>query len=119
MPDIAQLFIAKAWAQAADAPAAAPATAGSTAMSFLPLLLILVVFYFLLIRPQQKKLEAQEAMVKALKKGDEVITNGGFVGTVASLDDDYAMLKIAEGVQVKIVRSTIAGLAADAKKKKG
>ncbi len=117
MIDITQLFVGTAWAEAAQAPGL-PVTSGSTLMSYVPLFLILIVFYFFMIRPQQKKLQQQEAMIKALKKGDEVITTGGFVGTIAKLDDDYAMLQIADGVQVKIVRSTVAGLVAEEPKKK-
>ncbi|MFA6279921.1 MAG: preprotein translocase subunit YajC [Bdellovibrionales bacterium] len=120
MFDHINLFIAKAFAAEGAAPvvdaAAAPDTQ-STLMRFAPLFLIFFVFYFLLIRPQQKKLEAQTALLKTLKKGDKVLMNSGIVGVVAKLldDDKYVMVEIAKGVDVKVLRSTITELADDTK----
>ncbi len=114
------LFIAKAFAAEDAAPvveAAAAQDTQSTLMRFMPLFLIFFVFYFLLIRPQQKKLEAQTALLKSLKKGDKVVMNSGIVGVVAKLLDDnhYVMIEIAKGVDVKVLRSTISELADETK----
>lgn len=73
-----------------------------------PLVLIFAVFYFLLIRPQQKKMKDHRAMVDALSKGDKVVTAGGLLGTIAKIEDDrIASVEISENVKVKVVRSTI------------
>tara|TARA_Y100000590_G_scaffold259227_1_gene290902 strand:- start:2048 stop:2332 length:285 start_codon:yes stop_codon:yes gene_type:complete len=78
---------------------------------FIPLILIFVIFYFFLIRPQQKKIKQHKAMVAALKRGDEVVTSGGIVGTVVKVyDDDKIDLSITEGVTVQVIRSTIQSL---------
>ena len=84
---------------------------GSGFAQFIPLILIFVIFYFFLIRPQQKKVKEHKAMVAALKRGDEVITSGGIVGKVERvLGDDKVDLLIADGVTVQVVQSTIASL---------
>ena len=102
---LSNLFIASA--QAADAaPAAAPQ--GGSFMSFLPLIIIFVIFYFLLIRPQTKRAKEHRAMVQALSKGDEVATNGGLLGRVSDLDENYLTLEIASGVTVKVQRQAVA-----------
>ncbi|WP_299559958.1 preprotein translocase subunit YajC [uncultured Sulfitobacter sp.] len=76
---------------------------------FIPLILIFVIMYFLLIRPQQKKLKDHQAMVKALRRGDQVITQGGIVGKVVKVKDDGELeVEIADGVKVRVVQSTIA-----------
>ncbi len=76
---------------------------------FLPLILIFVVFYFLLIRPQQKKQKAHKAKVGAIVKGDEVITNGGILGKVTSVKgEDTIMVEISKGVEVKVSRHMVA-----------
>jgi preprotein translocase subunit YajC len=77
-------------------------------MQVAPFLLIFVVFYFLLIRPQQQRMKAHRDMVAALRKGDEVITQGGLIGKVTRVGDVEATVELAEGVRVKIIRSTIA-----------
>ena len=75
---------------------------------FIPLILIFVIFYFFLIRPQQKKVKDHKIMVAALKRGDEVITSGGIVGKVEKiLDDDKVDITISENVTVQVVQSTI------------
>ena len=76
--------------------------------SLLPLVLIFVVFYFLLIRPQQKKVKEHKAMVEALRRGDRVVTGGGLIGTVSKvINDGEVQVEIAEGVRVRIVRSMV------------
>src|SRR5690606_5699253 len=77
-------------------------------MSFLPLVLIFVVFYFLLIRPQTKRAKEHRAMIAALEVGNEVVTNGGILGKVTELGDQILTVEIAPGVQVKIQRHTVA-----------
>jgi preprotein translocase subunit YajC len=77
-------------------------------IQFLPLILIFVVFYFLLIRPQQRKAKDQKTMLDALRRGDRVVTGGGIIGTVARVDNpEEVVVDIAENVRVRVVRSTI------------
>ena len=84
---------------------------GSGFAQFIPLILIFVIFYFFLIRPQQKKVKEHKIMVTALKRGDEVITSGGIVGKVERiLGDDKIDLLITENVTVQVVQSTIQSL---------
>ena len=84
---------------------------GSGFAQFIPLILIFVIFYFFLIRPQQKKVKEHKLMVTALKRGDEVVTSGGIVGTVERiLGDDKVDLLISENVTVQVVQSTIQSL---------
>ena len=74
---------------------------------FIPLILIFVIFYFFLIRPQQKKVKEHKIMVQNLKRGDKVVTSGGIVGTVERvMEDDKAEIEISENVKVEIVKST-------------
>ena len=94
---------------------AAPQGAGNFA-SFIPLILIFGIFYFLLIRPQQKKARQQQEFLNNLKRGEEVITNGGLHGKITGLTEAVATLEIADGVRVKISRSSIMTTAAEAKK---
>jgi preprotein translocase subunit YajC len=95
------VFIADAFAQS---PAASP---GGDLMAFLPMILIFVVFYFLLIRPQQKKAKEHRTMLAALQKGDEVVTAGGLVGRVAKLTDQYAAIEIAPSIEINVQRAAI------------
>ena len=84
---------------------------GSGFAQFIPLILIFVIFYFFLIRPQQKKVKEHKLMVSALKRGDEVITSGGIVGTIERvLGDDKVDILISENVKVQVVQSTIQSL---------
>src|SRR5437660_6853424 len=77
-------------------------------IQFLPLVLIFVVFYFLLIRPQQKRAKDHKTMLTNLRRGDRVVTGGGIIGQVAKVvSDDEVMVDVADGVRVRIVRSTI------------
>ena len=76
--------------------------------SFIPLILIFLIMYFLLIRPQQKKLKEHQAMVAALRRGDQVVTQGGLIGKVTKVRDDREVdVEIAQGVVVRVVRHTI------------
>ncbi len=80
---------------------------GSGIGQFIPLILIFVIFYFFLIRPQQKKVKEHKAMVEGLKRGDKVVTSGGITGTVERLiDNEKIEVEIAENVKVEIVKST-------------
>ena len=76
---------------------------------FIPLILIFAIMYFLLIRPQQKKVKEHQAMVAALRRGDQVVTQGGIIGKVVKVKDDGEIeVEIADGVKVRVVQSTIA-----------
>ncbi|MDA7963356.1 preprotein translocase subunit YajC [Ruegeria sp.] len=82
---------------------------GGAIAQFLPLILIFGIMYFLLIRPQQKKMKEHKAMVEALRRGDQVVTQGGLIGKVAKVKDDGEVeVEIAEGVKVRVVQATIA-----------
>ena len=84
---------------------------GSGFAQFIPLILIFVIFYFFLIRPQQKKVKEHKVMVTSLKRGDEVVTSGGIVGKIERvLGDDKVDLLISENVSVQVVQSTIQSL---------
>ena len=81
---------------------------GQGISQFIPLILIFVIFYFFLIRPQQKRVKDHKVMVESLKRGDEIITSGGIIGTVDRiLEDDRIEVLIGENVKVQIIRSTI------------
>jgi len=95
-------FISPAHAQAAGQP--------STLVTFLPIILMLVIFYFLMIRPQQKRMKEHKEMVGALKKGDEVVTNGGLGGTVAKVGESYISLRVDENVEVSMQRTAVAAV---------
>ncbi len=99
------MFISEAYAQAAGAPGAG---GFESLQQFLPLVLIFVVFYFLLLRPQQKKMKAHREMVSQLRRGDRVLTQGGIVGQIAKvLNDAEVSVEISEGVRVRVMRSAI------------
>ncbi|MCL5775472.1 preprotein translocase subunit YajC [Limibaculum sp. FT325] len=98
------MFATPAYAQAAGAGGEA-----SFITSLLPLVLIFVIFYFLLIRPQQKRAKEHRSMVEALRRGDQVMLAGGILGKVTRVrEDDEAEVEIAEGVKIRVVKSTIA-----------
>ena len=101
------------WAMAPSAQAP-QGTGQSNAITYLgqfaPLILIFIVFYLLLIRPQQKKQKAVQEMISNLKKGDKVITNGGMYGTVVDLKEKVVTLNIGDNVKVKFLRSAISGM---------
>ena len=99
------VFISSAFAQTA------PAAGGdmqSSLMSMLPLVLMFVVLYFVMIRPQMKKQKEHRAMVEALAKGDEVVTAGGLLGRVSKLGDNFIGVEIANGIEVQVQRSAVA-----------
>jgi len=102
--------VAAAMAVITPAYAAAPA-AGSGLVSLAPLVLIMVIFYFLLIRPQQKKLKQHRTLIESLKKGDQIITGGGLYGKITDVKEDVLKVEIADGIRIKVQRSTITGLA--------
>ena len=80
-------------------------------VQFMPIILMFVIFYFLLIRPQQKKAKELRAMIAAIKKGDKVITSGGILGTVSSIQDDYVVLTTGDSdTKMEVLKSAIAGL---------
>lgn len=89
----------------------AGADGGNQLMSFLPLVLMFVVFYFLLIRPQQKKQKEMREMLKNLKRGDKVVTGGGIEGRIDAVTDDKVKVEIAPGVVITVLRAYVAGLA--------
>ena len=79
-------------------------------MQFIPLIIIMVIFYFLLIRPQQKQANERKLMLDALKSGDKILTNGGIIGLITGISGDELEVEIAKNVKVTIVRSAVAGL---------
>lgn len=99
------MLISPAYAQAAGS-----ASQGDTLLTFLPMVAIFVVFYFLLIRPQQKKAKEARAMLDSLEKGNEVVTAGGIVGKITKLGDQYASVEIAPSVELTVQRSAISQL---------
>ena len=94
-------LISDAWAQAGG-------EAGGSLFSLLPLVVIFILFYFLLIRPQQKRAKQHKEMVAALKKGEEIVTNGGLLGKVTDVEDSFVTIEIASGLNVRIQRQAIA-----------
>jgi preprotein translocase subunit YajC len=95
-------FISNAYAQSGSA--------GGSILGILPLLLMLPIFYFLMIRPQQKRMKEHKNMVSALKKGDEVVTNGGLGGTITKVGDAYLSMRVADNVEVNVQKQSIAAL---------
>lgn len=108
-------FEAIAWADAA-APAAPPAAASQGFLDqmlsnpIIPLVMVVAVFYFIIIRPQSQRQSEHQKVVKGLKKNDEVVTNGGLIGRVAELGDSLVTLEIAPNVRVRIERTEIKGM---------
>ncbi len=97
--------------------AAAPASGGAATLAqFIPLILIFLVFYFLLIRPQQQKAKQHQQYLDNLKRGDKVITNGGIYGQITGLTETVVTLEVADNVRIKVSRSAILGSAAEAEK---
>ena len=99
------MLISPAYAQAAG-----QSTQTDSLLTFLPMVAIVVVFYFLLIRPQQKKQKEARAMLEAINKGDEVVTAGGIVGRISKLTDQYATIEIAPNTEMVVQRGAIAQL---------
>lgn len=97
-------FIHNAWAQSAATPQ------GDPLLSFLPLIVLFVIFYFMLIRPQSKRAKEHQQMVAGLAKGDEVVTSGGLLGRITQIGENFVLVEVAEGVQLKVQRSAITNL---------
>lgn len=96
-------LIASAYAQDA-------APQGGSLMSFLPLIIIFVIFYFLLIRPQMKRAKEHRALVAGLSKGDEVVTNGGLLGKIRDVGDTFLTVELAENVEIKLQKHAVASV---------
>ena len=102
MISISELFISNAYAEGA-----APAPQGGGFMEFLPLIALLAVFYFLILRPQQKRAKEHKALIEALQKGDEVVTIGGVLGKVTKVAEDNVAVEIADNVVVQVQKAAI------------
>jgi preprotein translocase subunit YajC len=108
------MFVTPAYAQTAGTPG------GFELVQFLPLILIFVVFWFLLIRPQQKKMKQHKEMIASVRRGDRVLTGGGIIGTVTKVvNDNELQVEIAENVRVKVARSSITEVLAKTQPAKG
>ena len=102
------MFITPAFAQGNPLSSLFGGDSGGMVTSLLPLILIVVIMYFLVLRPQQQRVKSHQSMVKALRRGDTVVTNGGLVGKVTKVvDDDQIEVELADGVRVRQVRSMI------------
>jgi len=97
------MFATPAFAQSASASGGG----GAALLQFVPLVLIFVIFYFLMIRPQQKRMKDHRALIDAVKKGDTVVTGGGLIGKVVRVDEREVEVEIAQGVRVRVVKSTL------------
>jgi len=98
------VLISPAYAQAAATPP------GGDLMAFLPMVAIVIVFYFLLIRPQQKRAKEQKALLESLDKGNEIVTAGGVVGRITKISDQYVTIEVAPNVEMTVQRVAIAQL---------
>ena len=94
------MFINEAWAQAA-------APGGADLMSMLPIILMFIVLYFVMIRPQMKRAKEHKSMVEALQKGDEVVAAGGVLGRVTKVADNYVTIEIADKIEIKVQRPAV------------
>lgn len=103
------MFATPAFAQTAGSPAAAGGL--DAFLSLGPLFLIFIAFYFLMIRPQQGRMKQLQGAIAALKKGDEVTTAGGVIGKVTKVEEKIVELEIAQGVRIKVIKSTLAAVA--------
>jgi len=97
-------------AYAADVPSAVPASSGGALVNLMPLILIFGIFYFLIIRPQQRKAREHQSLLNGLKKNDQVLTSGGIYGTVAALRGAVVELKIADEVKIRVAKSAVTSL---------
>ncbi|CAK0751545.1 preprotein translocase subunit YajC [Gammaproteobacteria bacterium] len=100
------LFFSDAYAQVT------PSAPGGTEslMQFLPIILIFVVFYFALIRPQTKRAKEHDAMVATLTRGDEVVTTGGLLGKIIEVGDNFVLIEVADNIQVKVQKQAVSSL---------
>lgn len=101
MVSVSEWFIRNAYAEGAPAPQ------GAGFMDFLPLIALLLVFYFLIVRPQQKRAKEHQALINALQKGDEVVTMGGVLGKVVKVDENYVALEVAPNVVVTLQKVAV------------
>ena len=99
------------WAYAAAQDAPAGLAGGGFTSFMLPMIFMVVIFYFLLIRPQQRKAKEHKALLDNLKRGDRIITNGGIIGTIVNIDDQIVNLEVADRVRIEMGRPYIAGFA--------
>jgi preprotein translocase subunit YajC len=95
------MLISSAWAQSSGA------SGGADMLGLLPIILMFVVLYFLMIRPQMKRAKEHKAMIEALQKGDEVVTAGGVVGKVTKLNENYVALQVADNVEIMVQRPSV------------
>ena len=100
--ELLDFFISSAHAQ--------DASSSGGLMSFLPLIVIFIIFYFLLIRPQMKRAKEHKQLVSQLGKGDEVVTNGGLLGRITNVGESFVTVEVAENVQIKVQRHAIASI---------
>lgn len=98
-------LMSDAYAQAAPGGAA-----GDPIMQFLPLIVIMVAFYFILLRPQQKRQKEHKTMIEALKKGDEVVTGGGVLGRIVEVGDNFVSIEVADNVVIKVQKAAVSSL---------
>ncbi len=101
-----QVFISEAFAQAAPA-AAADSLFGGGITGMLPIILMFVVLYFVMIRPQMKRQKEAKAMIDALAKGDEVVTTGGMIGKITKIGESFLSVEIASGVEIQVQRGAV------------
>lgn len=102
------MFSSPAYAQATGA--AAPGGSAAFLIQFAPLVLIFVIFWFLLIRPQQQRMKQHQARIAAVKKGDQVVTGGGLVGKVTKVEENHVEIELAQGLRVRAVKSTLSDI---------
>lgn len=107
------MFMSYAWAQAATG-----GSSPSLLENLIPYIGLIFIFYFLLIRPSQKRQRAHESLLAELKRGDSVLTSGGILGTIEGLTDQIVILQIAEGVKIRVLRSQISSKAVEELEKK-
>lgn len=102
------------WEKLAYAAPVGPENAMNPLLSFMPLILLVCIFYFLLIRPQQKRQKDTQKMINDLKKGDRIVTSGGVIGRITSFQDDYVVIKTGDSEnKIEILKSAISGLRED------
>jgi len=101
------VFISQAFAQAAPAAPAATESPFGSLGTMLPLVLMFVVLYFVMIRPQMKRQKEAKAMIEALAKGDEIVTSGGMLGKISKIGESYLTLEVANGVEIQVQRGAV------------
>lgn len=101
------MFISQALAQTPAPAAGDPAAAPSLLIQLAPMVAIFAIFYFLLIRPQQKRAKDHQAMIAAVRRGDTVVTSGGIIGKVSKVEDQVVTVEIADGVKISVVKTSL------------